>query len=394
MSSQHRSARKAEAGGGRVVIRIHHHTLLERRGGAARVSELLRQRAAELDQRVTHSFEAAVTAAGQAQLDATPWPAALEEAMRQGAVVHAHSTASWEALLEFLQGRRVKAVVTLHDFQMISGGCVYPLECEGTVRGCPEPCPRGYERAGPARARRLELLRALDPALVSPSGWLKRQAAEAFAGSHETPPTVRLIPNGVPWPTTPPDGAAKARAKRSLGVDPEARVVLFSAHGGRKAAYKAGDRWDSLWRIIKTRAPETVGVFMGELESGREGDLLRLPYLEPDRVRAVMTAADVLCYPTLADNHPLTVLEAMAAGAAVVAFAVGGVPEQAQHGETAVLTPPGRWEELASATASLLAKPHRARSLARAAYERGASRFNDVRMARDYHTLYARLAQP
>ena len=44
--------------------------------------------------------------------------------------------------------------------------------------------------------------------------------------------------------------------------------------------------------------------------------------------------SDILLYPTLADNCPLVVLEAMACGTPVIAFNTGGVPELVEHLKT------------------------------------------------------------
>ena len=46
------------------------------------------------------------------------------------------------------------------------------------------------------------------------------------------------------------------------------------------------------------------------------------------------SSADLYIFPTLADNAPLTVLEAMACGLPVVTFDTGGVPEIVKHMES------------------------------------------------------------
>jgi glycosyltransferase involved in cell wall biosynthesis len=53
--------------------------------------------------------------------------------------------------------------------------------------------------------------------------------------------------------------------------------------------------------------------------------------------RLAFTAADVFVFPTLADNQPLVLIEALACGTPVVSFDVGGVPEMVRHLETGYL---------------------------------------------------------
>ena len=68
---------------------------------------------------------------------------------------------------------------------------------------------------------------------------------------------------------------------------------------------------------------------------------------------ALLRQADVLVHTALADPHPRAVLEAMAAGIPVVAFAVDGVAETVLHGETGLLVPPGDEPALAEALEQL-----------------------------------------
>ncbi len=364
---------------------VTHHTLLEHRGGASRVAIMLHNELAGMGWASSRSFEVAESREGEAALIRQPWPARLEETLAAGGVVHAHSTSQWHELLAFLAARHARVVITLHDFQLVAGGCVYPAECELTSGGCPDPCPRGYPDPETERIQRKRLVDALGPIIVSPSEWLRRQAESSL----EYP--VSLVPNGVPWPDSMPDEQAKAAAKSALGIAPAARTVLFIAHGGRKAAFKAGNRWDAIWRVVKRRAPKAVGIMAGGSHLEREGDLLRLPYLEGEHLAQVMTAADVLCHPTLADNHPLSTLEAMAHGAAVAATAVGGLLEQIVDGETGVLAPAEEWDTLAQRTADILSRPSRGQALASEAFERGKERFSARRMAADYRALYERI---
>jgi len=57
-----------------------------------------------------------------------------------------------------------------------------------------------------------------------------------------------------------------------------------------------------------------------------------------DRLLAVVySAADLLVFPTLAENMPNGILESMACGTPVVAFDIGGVPEVVRPMETGYL---------------------------------------------------------
>lgn len=68
-----------------------------------------------------------------------------------------------------------------------------------------------------------------------------------------------------------------------------------------------------------------------------------------------LAALDVFVLPSRADPFPLVVLEAMLLGKPVVAFSVGGVPDQV--GDTGVLVPPLAVGSLAAAVAALARDP-------------------------------------
>ena len=67
----------------------------------------------------------------------------------------------------------------------------------------------------------------------------------------------------------------------------------------------------------------------------------------------VYAAADVFVSTSAWEGHPVTVLEAMRAGLPVVAYAVGGIPEQVEESRTGYLVHPGSHHELAARVVSL-----------------------------------------
>jgi glycosyltransferase involved in cell wall biosynthesis len=386
-----------------------HHATLPHRGGAVRVARLLAeaQRAAGRDVRL--SFEVnendpenldgaapgqtlpllgPVAPAELGRAWATP-PAAPPAAPSEGSVLHLHTSTDWPGLLTGLlaeippqapdvQNRRI--FLTLHDATPLTGGCTYPLDCPH-FPVCAEPCPRTFASAAARQAETLGLLRRLAPVLVSPSGWLAGLARQALP---ELP--ARVIPNGVPWPET----AAlmpRARARALLGLAPDVPVALFAAHGGARAGYKSGPQWRELWSALRRAVPQALGYAVGGSEAGSEDGLTFWPYVDRAKLAVLMRAADAFVYPTLADNHPLVLLEAAAQELAAVSFAAGGVPEILRHEGTGLLVPPGDGEAFTRAAIRLLSEPGLSRRLGREARSGGGRRFAVGRMAADYAAL-------
>jgi glycosyltransferase involved in cell wall biosynthesis len=98
------------------------------------------------------------------------------------------------------------------------------------------------------------------------------------------------------------------------------------------------------------------GAWRGALEAHarRRGVAERVHFLgQRSDVFALMRCADLVVLPSRFEGHPLALLEAMALGKAVVASAVGGVPETVRNGATGLLVPRGDVHALACALAHL-----------------------------------------
>jgi hypothetical protein len=73
-----------------------------------------------------------------------------------------------------------------------------------------------------------------------------------------------------------------------------------------------------------------------------------------DQMPAAYRSADICVVPSLYDNAPYTVLEAMSCGKPIVGAASGGIPEYLVDGTTGTLVQPGDVQELAQALIDLL----------------------------------------
>jgi glycosyltransferase involved in cell wall biosynthesis len=364
---------------------VHHHVLLEHRGGAVKVARMLAGFQSGSRQ-VSLSFEV-----DEPGVDALPAETfridggALASRAKTSRIVHVHATQDWASLLEGFIAAPRPLVVTIHDASLITGGCVFPAFCPKHSLGCPDPCPRQYPESGLNRAVKRDMVARVRPVLVSPSSWL----ANLVRREWPTLP-VKVIPNGVDVPLELLD---KELARARLGIAPAARVALFLAHGGSRAAYKGGERIEPLLRRIAVLAPGTLGIVAGGDETCREEGILHFPYVEGELLATLLRASDLLVYPSIADNHPLVVLEAMAHGLAVAAYGAGGIPEQIIDRETGRVLPILDEEGLAKSSAEVLTDPLLLRTMGEKSRSRALRHFQGARMAGDYDRAYVRAAQ-
>lgn len=113
--------------------------------------------------------------------------------------------------------------------------------------------------------------------------------------------------------------------------------------------------------------------------------------IDRDKLRQVFARASALVLPSLEDNCPMSVLEAMAAGLPVIASAVGGVPELIRHEETGLLIDPRSSTSINTNLQRILLNPAFASALADAAKKEAETRFHPRPIAEAHLNTYREL---
>jgi starch synthase len=162
------------------------------------------------------------------------------------------------------------------------------------------------------------------------------------------PPRVHVVHNGIDPVEWHPDNGVDALKRH--GVDPDAPTVIFvgrvTRQKGIQYLLEAVRHLDpSVQIVLRAGSPDTPE--LGH-ELARHVDALRArrgnvvwieDMLERWEVIQLLTNADVFCCPSIYEPLGLVNLEAMACETAVVASAVGGIPEVVDPGVTGLLVP-------------------------------------------------------
>ncbi len=122
---------------------------------------------------------------------------------------------------------------------------------------------------------------------------------------------------------------------------------------------------------------DDLGLHESILFLGKRNDIAKL-----------LSVIDIFVLPSISEGMSLTLLEAMAAGKAIVATKVGGNPEVIVNEKTGVLVPSKNEEELASAISSLLSDSQTLFFLGVEARKRAYELFDLKKMAENYYCLY------
>ena len=174
-----------------------------------------------------------------------------------------------------------------------------------------------------------------------------------------------------------------------------AKQILCVAHVDRRKNQNA------LMRAADTLRPEGrfelvfLGAARRDYDYGREFfELLEARpwcryagFADRETLKCSLATAAGLVLPSLEDNCPMVVLEAMAAGVPVAAARVGGVPDLVRPAETGILFDPLNQEGMAGALEQLLIKTGDG-SMAARAKEEAWLRFHPKTIARRHLEIY------
>jgi glycosyltransferase involved in cell wall biosynthesis len=207
---------------------------------------------------------------------------------------------------------------------------------------------------------------------------------------------TRVIYNGVA-PDVPMSAPERARTRGTLGVSDTETLVVFVGnlllHKGLCDTIEALSMLGSrTWRLLVVGAGPLEAEALGLVERlGVEDRVDFAGRRSPADVRALLRGVDVLALPSRIEGFPYAILEAMAAGVAVVATRVYGIPEAVDDGVTGALVDPGDIGALSIALGALIDDHDLRTRMGTAARRRFEQRFTLDRHVREMEALYCDL---
>jgi glycosyltransferase involved in cell wall biosynthesis len=210
----------------------------------------------------------------------------------------------------------------------------------------------------------------------------------------------RLSQHGVPAQKLViiPNGLANEAFEPAQPVLPRANgVVRVGMIARMNSPYKKQDTFLRAAARVRQQCPEAEFVLVGDGQYRPQFEELaatlglgsRVKFLgERNDIPAVLAGHDITAVPSASESLPNIILESMAAGVAVVASRVGGIPEIVEHEKTGLLTAPDNDLELASAIERFIKEPSLRTKCAQRAREYAASHFNWDQVSEQYEKLY------
>lgn len=291
-------------------------------------------------------------------------------------------------------------VWTMHDMWPATGICHYSDGCLAYKSGCAN-CPllpdsgSQHDLSNKVWRRKKSLYADGNICFVACSRWLESQARQSALLKGQR---IQCIPNAI-------DHRVffcrhdKEGCRREVGLPEDKKVILFVSHRvtdqrkGMSYFIEAVDRLVAEHPEMKTTT--VVAVLGGESEeiTGRLAlKTCALGYVTDEkRIATIYNAADIYVLPSIEDNLPNTIMEAMACGVPCVGFRTGGIPEMIDHRQNGYVADFRKSDDLAAGMHWLLCEADY-EAMSRAAVSKVHARYSQQSVAMKYIEVYNEMA--
>lgn len=280
---------------------------------------------------------------------------------RKADIVHLHLVYSAPFFSLFNVPRlskKRKVVWTLHDPWMMSGHCVYSLDCERWAIGCGDcpdlTLPFPIKRDTTAFSWKLKrwLMHHSSVTLVVASSWMYERVQRSPILSHLP---CQVIPLGIDLKKYEPRDRVRCRSR--FGIPDDAHVLAFRFRGETER-FKG---WPWLKRALMSvniTKPTYLLIFEGKGAVEDLKDKYRVIELgwvnDQDLIVDAFCAADIFLMPSVAEAFGIMAVEAMACGTPVIVFEGTALPDIIHAPEGGMAVPYKDSDALARSIENLL----------------------------------------
>ena len=310
------------------------------------------------------------------------------EIYRKADIINLHWVSEFIDYPSFFKDNTKKIVWTLHDQNPFTGGCHYAQDCTTFKSDC-NNCPVWADNTNMVdyikKNLSIKIKSLIDVKLtvVTPSKWLLDQSSQSsllgkFNHYH--------IPNGLDTEIFKNQKKDKARSYFKITTNKKVLLFisdkLFEERKGFNLLKKA---------LVMLNRKDILLLAVGTKKDSK--DTLNVHYTghisDDEKMVAAYNAADAFILPSLEDNLPNTMLEALSCGIPLIGFRAGGIGECIKTGENGILADENSASGLAKAIDEFLSNKYKfSNELIR---NKAYINFNQQKQAISYLTLYKEL---
>lgn len=229
-----------------------------------------------------------------------------------------------------------KVVWTMHDMWPFTGISHHAGSCTHYQRACGN-CPYLAKPAKNDLSSKIFLQKQQvygkgKFTFAACSNWLKELALKSPLTQNGK---VVSIPNPIDTQIYFPQNKFEIREK--LGLPADKKIILFAAAKASDQR-KGVDYLTEASKLLSYKKEELLFLIVGSQGEATASELAVpsriLGYIPSEKMPEWYNAADLFITPSLQENLPNTIMEAMACGTPCVGFEIGGIPEMIHHLKT------------------------------------------------------------
>lgn len=311
-------------------------------------------------------------------------------------VVHLHWVCNGFLQIETLKKINKPIVWTLHDMWPFTGGCHYTQGCDRYKHQCGS-CPilhsqKQKDLSFQTLQRKAKAWKDLKLTIVTSSRWLAGCANESALFKHQS---VEAIANSIDTKLFRP--GLKQSAREILNLPQDKKLLLFVA-GSTTGDPRKGFQYlvDAL-NLLQHRGDCTfeLAILGEEAPTDASPWTFKTHYLgrfsDEVSLALVYNAADIFIAPSVQDNLPNTVVEALACGTPCIAFKIGGMPDMIDHQQNGYLASPFDIEDLGQGIEWILNDDAKHSELSARARQKAEENFSIEQQSAKFLKLYESL---
>ncbi|MDB5128403.1 glycosyltransferase family 4 protein [Mucilaginibacter sp.] len=323
--------------------------------------------------------------------------------IKEADIIHLHWTNSGFLSihdLKKLMALNKPIVWTLHDMWAFTGGCHYAGPCNHFKNQCGNcyflHAPEDDDLSHDGWLHKKDMLSvAKNLSIVTCSNWLGEVAMKSTLLKGFI---IQAIPNPIDTQLFSPKDKATARAKWK--INPSAKIILFGAANINDRRKGISFLVEAL-QFLKNEPTPEIPVEIVIFGKNKHFDTTALPYpvhqlntiSSPADLAEIYSMADVFVSPSIEDNLPNMIMEAMSCGTPVVAFDTGGIPDLIDHQVNGYLAEFKSSVDLAAGINDVLNLGHGDKYASAARYK-VKRMFNNEKVAGQYIALYQSILTP
>ncbi len=226
--------------------------------------------------------------------------------------------------------------------------------------------------------------------LIAPSKWIKNCSKNSLLMKDKE---IIIIPNPIDTKVFRPIN--KNRARKSLNLENNKKVILFGSIDGGKDPRKGADLLIEVLKFLNVNKGTIQIVIFGK--KNKYQDVFKNTFFEikhlgrinsVNKLSTIYSAADIFIIPSRIESFGQTAAEAQSCGTPVAGFDIGGLKDIITHNKNGILIEPFNTKKMALAIENLLKKEEKILKFSKASRENALHNWDQKKVAKSHIKLY------